>query len=842
MDHRSTKSPARARARARSAAVLDGVVRDVRYACRTLFRAPLAAATIVVTVGLGLGLVAAVYTVLNALVFRVDEVRNPHEIFSVDRQRSATAEPAIFTPADYEALLRETRVFAAAFASTSDVHVLIEGVKREGRVVTGNFFGVLGVSAALGRVLTPSDDEPGSPPVVVLSHRAWVQHYDGDPGAVGRTYRVNGTSFQVIGVTPEGFRGLEVIAAPDFWAPLSTFDLLRERGVREGSDGLNLVGRLAPGVSSGQAQAQLVAWDAQRTSEERSVERAASNLVLTPKLGTMPRPSDVALVFMPLFFAFGLILMIGCANVANLLLARLVARQREIGVRLAIGASRRRVVWQLLIESLLLALIAAALAFGISRIVLTSIVYALTTSFPPDIGSLRLAVPPGDWRVAVFLVFAAMASTVLFALAPALRATRSEVTRAIHGQLLSGGRLGRARDVLVTLQVTASVLLLICAAIFLRGAWAAAQRDPGVRTADIVNVAVLDEQKRGAIVETVRNDPSVAAVAATWPGFLGGLAGVPAYGQGASGKSVVTYQFVSPELFDVLGIDVVRGRGFAPTERNPNEGVAVVSETVARELWPGRDALGQVLRVEPDPTIGRPESAPPLAAQLADDPMLRARTAVVIGVTRDVAGFSVGGIKLAGAGVYLPVDVEVASTALITRVRGDAERLRYALVDRLAAIDPNMAQVSTLQTLARTDTYILGTSFWLTLVLGSLALLLTLSGLFSVLSYLVEQRKREIGVRMALGANSRSIGALVLWQSARPVGLGALIGGSLTVGLSAALLATPAAEQISTTVRLFDPVAYLGSLLCIIAACAGAALLPALRAGRVDPLAALRQD
>jgi predicted permease len=678
--------------------------------------------------------------------------------------------------------------------------------------------------------------------VIVLSHRAWVQYYDGDPGVVGRTLRVNGTSFEVIGVTPEPFRGLEVIAAPDFWAPLSTLDVLREQGLHEGSDGLNVVGRLAPGLSRGQAQAQLVARDAQRAAEERPGERAAASLVLTPKDGTMPRPTDAMLVFMPLFFAFGLILMIGCANVANLLLARLVARQREIGVRLAIGASRRRVVWQLLTESLLLALIAAALAFGLSRVVLTSLVYVMVTSFPPDIGSLRLAVPPADWRVALFLVVAAMASTVLFALAPALRGTRSEVTRSIHGQLLVGRRPGRARDVLVTLQVTGSVLLLICAAIFLRGAWAAATRDPGVRTADIVNVAVLDEQKRGAILGTLRDDPSVASVAASWPGFLGGLAGLPAYGEGASGKSVLTYELVSPEFFGVLGIDLVRGRGFTATERTANEGVAVVSETVARELWPGGDAIGQVLRLEPDPTIGRPASAPPLSAQQADNEFVRARAAVVIGVTRDVAGFSVGGIKLAGAGVYLPVDAEVASTALITRVRGDAERVRYALVDRLAAIDPNMAEVSTLGTLARTDTYILGTSFWLTLVLGSLALLLTLSGLFSVLSYLVEQRTREIGVRMALGANSRSVGALVLWQSARPVGLGVLIGGTLTVGLSAALLATPAAEQIAATVRLFDPVAYAGSVLCIVAACAAASFVPALRAGRVNPLAALRQD
>jgi ABC-type lipoprotein release transport system permease subunit len=247
-----------------------------------------------------------------------------------------------------------------------------------------------------------------------------------------------------------------------------------------------------------------------------------------------------------------------------------------------------------------------------------------------------------------------------------------------------------------------------------------------------------------------------------------------------------------------------------------------------------------VLRVEPDRTIGQADgeaSAPPY-----DDPLLQPRTAVVVGVARDVAGFRIGGMRFGGSGVYMPIGTEAAATGLTLRVRGDAEAARRVVVDRFAVLNPNMAQVSTLQTFARTDTYILGTSFWLTVVLGALALLLTLSGLFSVLSYLVEQRTREIGVRMALGANRRSIGALVLKQSAWPVAFGLAIGCVLTVGVSATLLASPAAAQIGALVQLFDPVAYGASLACIVAACVGAALVPALRAGRVNPLAALRQE
>jgi predicted lysophospholipase L1 biosynthesis ABC-type transport system permease subunit len=258
-----------------------------------------------------------------------------------------------------------------------------------------------------------------------------------------------------------------------------------------------------------------------------------------------------------------------------------------------------------------------------------------------------------------------------------------------------------------------------------------------------------------------------------------------------------------------------------------------VSERVARQLWPDIDAVGQVVRLEPDPKGQTRE---------ADDPPLLSRAVIVVGVAKDVAGFRLGGSRLGGAGVYLPISAEVARTSLTMRVRGDSEGARHALVDRLAAIDPNMGEVSVLQTIARMEAYLLGIPFWLTVVLAALALVLTLSGLFCVLSYLVEQRTREIGVRMALGATSRSIGGLVLSQSALPVVIGLLLGSSLTAALGAALLATPAAEQIGSTVRLFDPVAYAVSVLCIVAACACASLIPALRAGRIDPITALRQD
>jgi predicted permease len=814
---------------ARGTAFVESVVRDVLYASRSFRRAPLVALTIVTTVGLGLGLVAVVFTFLNAVIFRVDEVRNPHELFAVERQRSANAEPERFTRPQYEALVRETDVFSEAFAMT-DIDSRIDGRSTEGSLVTGNFFQVLGASAARGRTLIPSDDEFGGPRALVLSHRGWSRHFASDPGVLGRMVLVNGVPFQVVGVMPEGFRGLTV-AAPDFWAPLSLLGQFR-RIHAEDSASIGIIGRLKPGLSREQALAELLVWDSRRAAEG-SVERPAAHLVLEPRQGTVPLSAEAMMLFTPLFFAFGLILMIGCANVANLLLARAVARQREIGIRLAIGASRRRIVWQLLTESLLLALVSAALAFGISRLVLEAVVYAVTSTLPPDYGDIRLAAPPADWRVALFLVAGAMVSTMVFALAPALQATRFELVRAVRGEVVRDARPGRARNVLIALQVTASVMLLICSAIFLRSALAAATVDPGIRAADTVIVGIVNEQMRGAMLEAVTSDPSVASVAASWPDALGRPRA--AFADGATGKSTVAYKFVSPEYFSVLGIDIVRGRAFTQTERSASVAVAVVSETVARQLWPGLDAVGQVLRLEPDPTSD---------TRRLDEPPLLSRAFVVVGIARDVAGFRLADSRAEAreAVVYVPISADAAKTSLTLRVHGDPERARRTLVERLTAIDPNMGEVVTLRLLASMAAYFLGIAFWLTLGLGALALLLTLSGLFGVLSYLVEQRTREIGVRMALGATSRSIGTLVLSQSARPVGIGLLLGGSLTTALGAVLLATPAAALIGSIVRLFDPVAYAASLLCIVAACVCAALIPALRAGRIDPVTALRQD
>jgi predicted permease len=810
---------------ARGTTFVDDTVRDIFYALRTFRRAPLVAFTIVSTVALGLGLVAVAFTMLNALLFRVDAVPDVHEMFAVQRTRTSDGERQPFTRAQFDALRRETNVFTDAYAQLSDVDSFVDGRLMFGTFVTGNFFQVVGVSAAMGRPLTPADDEPfAGHAVMVLSHRGWDRLFARDPAILGRRLLVSGFTFEIVGVMPEGFRGLTV-AADDYWAPLSMLGRVRpiHRG-REATVGLDIIGRLKPGMSWQTARAGLAVWETGQ-SNGSLIERGASSVTLVPRRGTVPQPLEAVSVVAPVFFAFGLILLIGCANVANLLLARAVARQREIGVRLSLGATRRRIVRQLLTESLLLALVAAAAGFAISRLALEAIIYAVTTSWPADLGDLRLSVPAADWRVLLFLIIGAGVSTVFFGLAPALHATRIEPLRTIRGEVVRDARPGWARNVLIGLQVSASALLLISAAVFLRSTLDAATADPGIRTSDTVAVQIVNEAARNAIVQAVAAEPSVAAVAASWPDGAG-------IAEASGVKAAVAYRFASSAYFSVLDIPVVRGRAFTPGERTSNVSVAIVSETAARALWPNAEAVGQVLHLDPDPNS---------EARRVDGPPLESRTFTVVGVVRDVAGLRIAPMKKDV--VYVPTSPAMPKTSLVARVHGDPELARLKLLDRLTTIDPNMArQVTTLRTLARAETYFLQLAFWLTVVLGGLALALTLSGLFSVLSYLVEQRTREIGVRMSLGATTHDVTRLVLAQSFRPVGVGLVLGGGSAAGLARLLLATPGAAPIGQIVHVLDPVAYAVSLLVIIAACLVAASIPATRAARLDPTLALRQE
>jgi predicted permease len=759
------------------------------------------------------------------------------EMYVVERTQTATGGPSLLPRPMFDALRADTQVFTDAYATVPEIDLHVDGRRMAVTLVTGNFFQVVRVNPVMGRGLMPSDDaRSGGNAVIVLSHKGWDRHFNRDPNVLGRTVLVNGAPFEIIGVAAAGFRGLEV-NSPDLWAPLSQLGHFRpaDRG-REDGVGVEIVGRLRPGMSKDKARAQLATWDSNQSAD--TVDRRSTTLDLLPRRGTVPQPLEAIALFAPLFVAFGLILVIGCANVANLLLARGVARQREIGIRLSLGASRRRIVRQLLTESVLLALAAAAGGYLISRLALEGAVYWTLQVAPVDIGDVNLSVPAADWRVAVFLVLAAVAATGFFALMPALHATAIDPVRTLRGELVKDARPGRARNALIGVQVFASALLLICAAIFLRSAIAAARFDPGFRTADTVLIDINSEPKRAAMTQAVTSDATITAHAAVRPQLLAPLR--VAFADTGAGKTPVTFKFVSGSYFDVLDVAIVRGRTFLPWERDHHP-AAIVSESVARALWPNGSGVGETFRLEPDSGVQRPGGFLTVNPDApVDDGLAQARIVTVVGVARDVPGFRITDVK--DAGVFLPTSLDVPKTSIVARVQGEPNLARQALIERLTRVDPNMGMIITMRTVARLETFFLQIAFSVSLMLGGLALLLTVSGLFSVLSYLVEQRTREIGVRMALGASAHAVTRLMLAQATRPVMAGLIAGAGLAAALATAVLATPVGALISQIVHVTDPVAYLGSLGVIVTACLFAAWIPAARAARVDPMRTLRQE
>ena len=641
---------------------------------------------------------------------------------------------------------------------------------------------------------------------------------------------VGGAPFEIIGVMPAGFRGLEV-GAPDFWAPLAQLAQFQpgHRG-REDNIGVDVVGRLKPGMSMESARAQLAAWDSNR-QEVPMADRRAGTIGLAPRRGTIPQPMEAVALFTPLFFAFGLILMIGCANVANLLLARGMARQREIGIRLSLGASRRRLVRQLMTESWLLALAAAGGGYLISRVALETIVYWTMRTLPVDLGdpNLNIAVPASDWRVAVFLVVAALAATAFFALMPALQATRVEPVRTLRGELVRDARPGRARNALIGLQVFASALLLICAAIFLRSAIASSRFDPGFRTVDTVIIEMINESKRAAMVQAIASESTITAYAALRPGMLAGARHAFATSAPAGRPS--------PTNSSRPGTSTCSTFPSCAGDRSPpRSATANTRSPSSRSRWRG--------------SCGRMAAA---SAKRSGSSRIRCRNGAE-GRTADAGAPGHGGGRVARRrrvsvspmprmpDIFLPTSVDAPKTWVAARVKGDSEIARLTLVDHLTKIDPDMGMIVTMRTLARLEMFFLQIAFWVSLVLGGLALLLTVSGLFSVLSYLVEQRTREIGVRMALGASSQHVTRLILSQTTRPVVYGLLAGVGLAASLATVLIATPAAGPLAEIVRVTDPIAYAASVLLIVVACLLAAWIPAARAARLDPMRTLRQE
>ncbi len=793
---------------------LDSLAQDLRYAWRGLSSSKLFTATAVLTLGVGLGLNTLLFTVFNAYVLRPFAVKDSGELHML-RRTAPSGGSWEFSLREFGDLRRRSDVLSDVAALT---YTNVPGTPRYSvLIVSGNYFEMLGRPAQLGRTFTDDLAGPDSDPYLVLSHTAWVTKFGQDPNIVGHKVMLHGAPFEVIGVMPEDYAGTES-AAPDFWAPFTMTHRLLGSSVDPFTPAqprpFRLLVRLRGSVDPVRAEEAITPYVQSASGgiyeDPRSVraklEARSSPVALSPQL---------LILFAPVFVSFGLVLVAACANVANMLLARMTKRQREIGVRLSLGASRGRMVRQLLVESLLIALLAGVAGMAVSQLGLVFGERLVLATLGPEFAPLvRLHSLEADYRVVGFVLAAAVAVTILFGLLPALQASRLNLTQALRGEFGSTWRPSRLRNAMVINQVTVCTVLLILSGVLYRNTINFRARETGIRVQDVMEVEVRQAKTRE---EIARQFPAAAVVARPplhSPAFETMV--TPA---GAPAAMPVRFNYTSPEYFDVLGIPIVKGRRFTRQEAEAGAAVAVVSQATARKFWPEGEALGKTIRFQrvQRPFIGN-----------VDD----FAEAIVVGVAKDV----ISGWTWEGDDptlLYLPINA-ASRHARVLLVRSSPEALRRAIETGWPEVP---VQIVPLREWLAIQTYPLMMASWVGTLLGVIALLLTVSGMYGVMAYLVSQRQKEIGIRIALGAPAAEMLRMVLRQSLRLTALGLGLGLVMALGAAHLLVA-----NVQMNVRAWDPIAYwLGCALVAVAALA-AAWPPAWRASRVDPMTTLRMD
>jgi predicted permease len=825
---------------ARGLRLLEEVVADVRYAARSLRRAPLLTAAAVLTLALALGANSALFGLIDAAFFRL-----PTGIAPTDRlvwldAGQPIAEASYPDFRDVSAGVSELFTGVAAYTSSAmALGTSEEPVRVAGQLVSPGYFRVLGATPALGRGFLEEEGRVGDPAeVVVLGHRLWTERFGGDPGIVGRTVALNGHRFVVVGIAPPGFVGVDLQEPADLWVPAATQPVTMPRGkldpMRNRSVPVfRIVARLRPRVSAERASG-LLDVVGRRVSEADPDRHQPLRLRAVPLRGWMPldRASDLAPMIGFAWLITAVVLVIACANVANLLLARAVARRREIGIRLALGAGRGRLVRLLLAEALLLSLAGAAVGLLVA--------YWTATWF-----RLRIAGPWGpldvspDLRSLAFTLALATLTGIAFGLVPAVRASRPEVTSALKGDGAAGLRRARIQGSLVVLQLALSVVLLTSAALFLRRLQAQQRYDVGYDTENVLSLAFdlealgYSEEARATFYDELRRRaeglPGIAAVSVPTAvpltrGILLTSVALPGEeGPSASRRCDASAELVgvAPRFFRTLGIPLRAGREFGARDLTSGERTAVVSEALARACWPGEDPVGKRI----------------LLGGLGPN----AEAAVVLGVAGDIALTEVGGAQLPQ--VYVPVTqagavVSLSGTRMLVRTVGDPARVAPLLRSELRRLDSRVP-VTEVRTMADVVDERIGFQRRLTGLVagfGGVALLLAALGLYGVVAFTVAGRTREIGVRIALGARSAQVVRGFVRGGLRLALVGAVAGAVIALGVARVL------RSITTGIDAADPalIGGVGALLGVVALIAS--WLPARRAARVDPMVALRAE
>jgi len=809
---------------------LDDAGRDVRHAVRRLRRQPGQALVVVLTLAIGIGATTAMFSLIDAMLFKPAPWDTTGRLAWVVGLDGGSLSPRSVPYPDYLAYRDRATAWAglAAEGGTAMAVGTRDPQRLLGGVVSGNYFEVLGIRAEVGRAFTPADEAaPGGPPVAVLSHSLWMDQFGGSPRAVGERLTINGQPFTIIGVAPRGFTNVAFATDPNqLWIPMAMYSVMMERADLEPPASqqwprVRVVGRLTEEASIAAADAEMRVIANGLDPAGTPADKPRGVRVLPLRGGLTPwEQADLGPMFgliaiVPLFVLF-----VACANAANVLIAYHQARRREFAMRRAIGASRARLVRQLLAESFILALGAAAAGAGAAPILTRLIVFL--GDVPIDVIALLTL----DTRGLVAATVTAVGAILIFGLAPAMTATRVDVLPILkeEGTTASASRgPARLRRVLVVAQVALSLALLVIAGLFLQSLSRTLRVDPGFDPHGLAIVGVdtgllpYTSERRAdfaaQFLERASGLAGVTSVAAADVLPLGGVRyGATLRSESGTSSSASLVQ-ASPAYFDTLALPMVRGRTFTTAEAAADVAVAIISASAAQRLWPGQDPLGQTVRT--------------------DDPKQPPRH--VIGVVRDSTWLFLD--EVPGGTLYLPLPPPSAAVFAV-RSRDDPARTLASLRDIARALDPNVpvtqAQTMTERidrsvNLRRALVALLG-------VLGAVTLMLAAIGIYGVTAHGVSVRTREVGIRIALGARAADVLRLIVREN---IGL-SLVG--IAIGL---VLSTAAAMVLSSFLFGMTPrdgTVFLGGALVLCGLSAVASYLPARRAASLDPLRALRHE
>ncbi len=806
---------------------------DLRYSLRTLFKRPGFTFVVVTTLALGIGANATIFTWIKAVLLAslpgIDQPEQLVEIWGATRNNSGLSSSYV----DYLDYRDRNETFSGLIAH----QVLPLNLGRSGKpervrgaIVSGNYFDVLGVKALIGRTFLPEEDRtPNTHPVVVIGYGLWERRFGADPNVLGRTITLNEHDFTVIGVAPKDFGSPYAGLALDVWTPVMMKDYVARPHFSltdRGSRWLMVMGRLKLGATVPQAQANIAAIASHLEHEYPQTNEQLGIAVYSVMQSPFSLKQNMRPALAILMAAVAVVLLIACANVANLLLVRAASRRKEIALRLALGGSRARLVRQMLTESFVLASLGAALGLAIAYWTARSLVAFL----PPYTNRASFDTRP-DAVVFAFTLGLTVITTLLFGLAPTLHASKQDLVTAMKDNTATVGRGPRRvslRHALVITQVALSMVALISAGLFVRSLREAYKADPGFDPHGVL-LASFDpflngyDQIRGRefyrrLVERVRTVPGIesATLARRLPLTDGGIAfanvAIDGYAPAKDEDMRLNYETVGPQYFQTMRIPFVHGRDFDERDQEGAPGVVIINETMARRYWPGGDALGRRLKLTKD-------------------------WLEIVGVAKDVKNRSLN--EAPQPFLYLPLFQDYRSNMiLVARTAVEPEKMFQPVRAEVAALDPEipMFDAKTLEEHVGISLFLQRMAATLLSIFGLLALSLAAIGLYGVMAYSVSRRTRELGIRVSVGAERRDIFKLILGQ-----GLAMSVVG-LFVGLIAALAVTRLTANLLYGVTATDPVTFIVIALLLLCVTLLACYFPARRATRVDPMIALRAE